>query len=905
MTAELGTDLVAEADAAYSRVVLDPARYTAAATEIVELARRTGNDEALVAGLRAVAWTRHAVLDNEAAKRLLDQAARLATRNGLGRRLGEVLLTRSVALQELGRYAAATRDLRRAANLVSSHQRPELLMQLAILDHNAGRVLAAERQYRLVLAEPACPPAIWVKAANNLSYAQTQLGRPQAALAHLDRAAALASELGPMLSAVIENSRAWSSFHAGRFTESLRRFEEAGRLYTAAGLPLGEHYLDYADALAELRLLDEAAVVARLAATDLDRHGARLMAAEARLRCARLALALGDIDTARADANSAVRDFRRQRRAAWAASAVVTVAAADAVADGFTTLAVRRLGHAAATLHRLGLRANAVEAHLMAGRAALATDDHRRAKRHLTAAGALACGQPLLVRLRGRLALALLADAAEQAAQRAGAAASARRRAASTVRYGQRVAARRAAPGAGAALRHCGAALADLARHRAALPSVELRVLAAGHGVELGDLGLRHLLRTAPPSRILHWLERTRAAALLTVEPAAHDDIDDLVIALRTVEQELRAAQREGGPQPHQLLARQAALETQIRRRSWGREGKTTRSAEIVTAGELRDLLDGGWLAEFATVDDAVVAVVVGPRRTRRIRLGALSVVQRETAALHFALRRLLRGGRYTDQARSAARTSLDILAELLIAPLGVPPGAPLVVVPPAKLLRVAWSPLHRGPVSGAPSATMWARSRRAARSRRPAPQVALVAGPNLTDAVAEVQALEARHPQAATLLPPTSTVEAVVAALRHADLAHLACHGHLRSDSPLFSALELSDGALTVYELHSRAVAPHRVVLAACDSGVERDYEGDEVLGFVSALMAGGAAGVIASGVPLPDGTSLALMPRLHDRIVRGESLADALWAVRADEPPAAPADFVTWCGLTAYGAA
>ncbi|GIJ24812.1 CHAT domain-containing protein [Micromonospora lutea] len=897
---------MAQADAAYSRVVLDPARYTTEAGEIVELARRAGNDEALISGLRALAWTRHAVLDNEAAKRLLDQAARLATRNSLHHRLGEVLLTRSVALQELGRYAAATRDLRRAANLVSAHQRPELLMQLAILDHNAGRVLAAARQYRLVLAEPACPPAIWVKAANNLSYAQTQLGRPQAALAYLDRAAPLASELGPMLSAVIENSRAWSSFHAGRFTESLRRFEEAGRRYTAAGLPLGEHYLDYTDALAELRLLDEATAVARLAATDLERHGARLMAAEARARCARLALALGDVDTARADASNAVRDFRRQRRAAWAARAVVTAVEADAVADGFTPMAVRRLGHAAATLHRLGLRANAVEAHLVAGRAALATDDQRRAQRHLTAAGALACGQTLLVRLRGRLALALLADAAEQAAQRQAATGTARRHRAAATSYGQGAAARLAAPGTGAGLRHCATGLADLARHRAALPSVELRVLAAGHGAELGDLGLRHLLRTAaPPSRILHWLERTRAAALLTVEPAAHHDIDDLVIALRTVEQELRAARRDHGTQPRHLLARQAALEARIRRRSWGRDGNTTRSAEIVTSGQLRDLLDGGWLAEFATVDDAVVAVVVGPRRTRRIRLGALSVVQRETAALHFALRRLLRGGRYPDQALSAARASLGTLADLLIAPLGVPPGAPLVVVPPAKLLRVPWSPLHRGPVCGAPSATMWARSRRAAQSRRPGHQVALVAGPNLVGAVAEVQALEVRHPRAAALLPPQSTVEAVVAALRQADLAHLACHGHLRSDSPLFSALELSDGPLTVYELHSRAVAPHRVVLAACDSGVERDYEGDEVLGFVSALMAGGAAGVIASGVPLPDGTSLALMPRLHDRIVGGASLADALWAVRATDPPAAPADFVTWCGLTAYGAA
>ena len=72
-----------------------------------------------------------------------DQGVRLADRLGLRQRLGELLVTRAVALHELGRYDAAARDLRRAETLVSPADRPELLFQLANLDLNRGRLVAA------------------------------------------------------------------------------------------------------------------------------------------------------------------------------------------------------------------------------------------------------------------------------------------------------------------------------------------------------------------------------------------------------------------------------------------------------------------------------------------------------------------------------------------------------------------------------------------------------------------------------------------------------------------------------------------------------------------------------------------------------------------------------------------
>jgi tetratricopeptide (TPR) repeat protein len=859
--------LLDEADAAYRRVVLDPARYAPQAEEVVRSARAAGDTEALVVGLRAQAWARHVALDNDGARKLLGHGVRLAERSGLSHRLGDLLVTRAVALHELGRYEAAARDLRRAEPLIAPDERPDLRLQLAVLDHNRGRIRSAAKAYRELLDDPHCPPVVWVKAANNLANVQTMLGRPHEALDHLDRAAVLARDLGPRLVAVIAASRAWSSFHAGRLAESVRRFEEAGRLHAAAGLPQGEHQLEYADVLRDLRLLDEAMSAARSAQVEFERHGARLMAAEARLRCARLALELNDAATALTDAAAAAHDFRRQRRPAWAARARVTEAQAQAALDGYSPEVLHRLGRAAATLQRLGLRTEAVYGHLAAGRAALALDRRPAARRALTQAGDLAREQSLLVRLRGHLARALLAEAEQ----------------------------------AGGVVSECSRGLRDLAHHRAALPSLELRVLAAGHGAELGELGLRRLLPTASASRIFEWLERTRTAALLRVQPPA-TGVDEDVIALRGVEQELRVARLERGEEPSALLARQGSLEARIRRRSWAGEDVGGEAASLATAADLRRALDGEWLVEYAVVDDRILAVVVEPRRTRVVELGPVAPVLQEAEAAAFGLRRLLRGTRFAAAARTVAQEAFDALSRQLIVPVGVPADVPLIVVPSGQLLRVLWSPLHPAPVSVTPSGGLWARAKRTVPAAGPI-RVAVVAGPDLPGAVKEVHAVAAQHQDVQTLLPPHSTVDATVGLIKEAHIAHLACHGLFRSDSPLFSALELSDGSLTLYEMLARGVAPHRAVLASCDSGTQQPYGGSEMLGFVSAMMSNGAAGIVAAEVPIPDGACVGSMTVLHQRISQGDSLASAVWHARAALATGGPEEYVAWSGLTAYG--
>jgi CHAT domain-containing protein len=182
---------------------------------------------------------------------------------------------------------------------------------------------------------------------------------------------------------------------------------------------------------------------------------------------------------------------------------------------------------------------------------------------------------------------------------------------------------------------------------------------------------------------------------------------------------------------------------------------------------------------------------------------------------------------------------------------------------------------------------------------------VALVAGPDLPGAIEEVGALSGIYASARPLLPPASTADAVAGALAGAGLAHLACHGVLRADNPMFSSLVLSDGPMTLQEIYARGIAPRRLVLASCQSGSQASYAGDEVLGFVGALLARGTAGILASAAVVPDVPAAGLMTAVHRRLSGGATLARALHEARQSQDTADPGSFVNWCTFNAHGAA
>ena len=383
-------------------------------------------------------------------------------------------------------------------------------------------------------------------------------------------------------------------------------------------------------------------------------------------------------------------------------------------------------------------------------------------------------------------------------------------------------------------LRHCRAGLDDLARYRAAFASLELRVRASGHGAELGRLGLETLMRHGRPAQVLAWLERTRAAALVAVEPTAESGIDEELAELRVVQEEIVEAQRAGDGDSWDQLARQRKIEEEIRRRTWSSSGDLREAHRPLSTADLRRQLGDQVFIEYAVLADQVIAVVMDRHRTRVLTLGAVAEVRRCVDVLLFGLRRLTRPAR-SQAAAAAARASVDhalaTLHDQLLGPLGLADDQPVVVSPTTSLRRIPWSALHRAPVFVVPAASFWERT---SKSRRGTDEVLLVAGPDLPGAVEEVTLLRDLYASPAVLIPPVSTIEAVLPPLATADVAHIACHGRLRADNPAFSGLQLQDGLLTLHEMDIRGVAPYRMVLASCDSAVEAAYEGNEVLGFV-----------------------------------------------------------------------
>ncbi|MBC8090853.1 MAG: CHAT domain-containing protein [Pseudonocardia sp.] len=872
MSDEVAGELLIQALAAYDGVLGDPQRFGVRALDLVRLARLAGDVESEIVALRAAAWFERSRLANRTAKSLLDDAVALARRVGLEHRQAEALITRSAVEQELGNMSAALRDLERATSIVAAEDVPDLELKRAAILHNTGRLSEAADAYRTILDHHHSTTDIRTRAANNLGLIESLRGRAGSALRYLEMASALSSTVGPAFVAVVMHNHGLVLAQSGRVAESMRQFDAAEQSFTEAGLPLGEHYFEHAEVLADLRLLPEARALSERAAQELENHDVPLMAAEARLAVAQIALFAGDHGTALDSARRASDLFRRHRRPVWVArAAIVSALAVHANGDAVGRSDFDAVRRAASVLRQRGIQSGAVEAAIAAGRLADGLGLSMVARRWLWSAHRSSRGGTMLVRLRGELAAALAARSAK---------------------HDQ------------ALLSHCRAGLADLARHRAALASAELRVLASGHGVELGRLGLEVLLRSGAPIRIFEWMERTRAAALLAVERPAPAVVRDERAALAMVYAEIVEARRDSGVEPGPLLRRQRDLEGRVRRAVWQQQASGSVGA-TARAPEIRALLGEQVLVSFGEDGGgAFFAVVLERRRTRFVPLGELDEVRFERDGLLFALRRLTRPGRTAalDSARASAEHALRRLAAMLVAPLGLPSTTPLIVVPTAELNRIPWSALHTAPVTVVPSASTWLRSHRVHDGS--VPTVLVVAGPDLPGAEKEMDAVASLHPGATVLDPRAATMEAVVGALARADLVHLACHGYLRTDNPTFSALQLADGQLTVHELDLRGIAPQRIVLAVCDSAADVSYDGDELLGFVSALLGRGTAGLVAGVVSVGDIEAVELMTALHRHVRDGDSFAVALNRARSGLDLRDPRQFVNWCAFTAYGA-
>ncbi|MEP6462327.1 MAG: CHAT domain-containing protein, partial [Frankiaceae bacterium] len=443
---------------------------------------------------------------------------------------------------------------------------------------------------------------------------------------------------------------------------------------------------------------------------------------------------------------------------------------------------------------------------------------------------------------------------------------------------------------------------------RATMVATDLRARVSGLRTELVELGLRNALHTGRPARVLEWAELGRGRHLLErpARPPADPILTQQLAELRATVQEVD--EHTGSARPAGvLLQRQAALERNIRDHCRRQRGALSMAQPACPApAELSRSLGAAALVEFAEADQTLHAVTVVAGRTRLYDLGPVAPLRDLVQWLPFALRRLARQPAKpasTAAALALLRSTAGQLDAALLRPLAETLGdRPLVLVPTGILQSMPWALLPSGrgrAITVAPSATLWHAARQRASASGP---TVVVAGPGLPGALQEAQEIAALH-GVAPLIGPSASVATVADALDGAGLAHVAAHGQVRADNPLFSALRLSDGPLTVYDLERLRRGPDTVVLAACESGRNVVLAGDELLGLSSAFLARDTRQLIASVVPVPDAETAPLMVSFHRELVGGASPAVALMHAQQSIDFGEPAALAAAAGFVCLG--
>lgn len=855
MSSVPATRAVALAEAAHDLVQSRPLRARVLAEEALELADSTRDAEGRVAALHALGFARYTLGDPRALA-TVRAAVRVGERTGFVRRSAMARRNLAMYLAYAGKPAAAVREIEAAREALDGVDRARTEVHRIAVLHLAGRPaaeLASSAEALRTLRRHG--DTLWeARVLYNRGAALAERGAAHAARRDLERARDLYAALG--LEAAVADARiklAHVRFLEGDVLACLSELEAVGvdELSDWAGCWL---ILNRAEAHTRLRLLPEARDELRrfvdLAA------GAKAVDSvdKARLEAARLALLAGDSIAAKALADSGRRSFAARGQTTFSAAATLLSLAASVRLGSVRISSLRSARRGIDALSRAGWTLDALRGHLLIARAATVAGSQRTAARELAAARPLERRGSVIdrIELRHVTALVRLADGDVTGAERA--------------------------------LR---AGLQLLEQHRAALGAVELRATASGIGSELSRDGLRLALASGKPDRILAWAERLRGNALRLppVRPPADRKLREHQTELRALVARIHA--EEDGRASRSLLSRQTQLEAAIRSRSRHVQGPVAPPTAAVRPRRAAAALGARVLVEYVELDGALSALTLLRGRLELHPLGSERGVA-ELEWLRFSLGRLARRSTTPaqraaalDNARAAAAALDRLLVEPLLSSLG---DASLVVVPTGELHALPWGalPSLRGrPIVVAPSLTVWLdlASRPHSRRRR----AALVAGPRLRQAVAEVGALAAHYPRATVLTGQAATAEATLAALDGAALGHLACHGRFRADSPLFSSLELADGPLSALDLQGLRRAPDVLVLSSCDLALSDRHPGDELLGLSAALLGMGTRTIVASVVPVPDAAARRLMLAFHRELSSGASPATALARAQA----------------------
>ncbi len=851
----------------------DPGRGLEVADGLAQEAART-DDGIEAASLRAAAlWVegaaRYELGQNDEAVAVMEAGVGEAERVGLDQLRTRIEISLAAAESAGGRGADAERRLRGIITRTDADSLDHALAlsQLGLLELHTGNITASldllQRALPVLEREPSESAAL-ARVVGNAGYCLLLLGRIAEARDSFREAANLAEQTEQLLvSAGCEQNLAYAQMCLGHLPAALESYDRALAIYRRLGTTgrnLATLYDDMAEAYRFAGLTRDALRHARLSLWIARQGSNREKQADAEYRRARCLLDHGHHQAALESARLAAEAFALSGRPIWQRRAqLLAVEAATHLPDAGDVDIGNLAGaaiNAAGELETAGWTADACAVRNMASQILLEQGDTEAARSVLTGfSSPPSHGVVGMESLVGRLeqlyrcALTALVD-------------------------GER-------PDV-----HLVAVRRLLAEHRAGLVDAELQAGVARLTSRFRQLALDQALSRGSAEQLLVGEEQWRATrprpAIIT---RPHSDREsELLAELRMLCRD-RAADVDLDEQREQRIAE---LETEIRRLSFTHQpvdqaaGGTDDGRQLSVEWIGRQL-ESRTLVEFIIHRQQLHAVAVGPDLEGGVvhwTVGPWSEILRKATTITTQLERLMRSapgsastavrwdaisddarslGRQLFPSRFGLRRPVDAGADtdgdggtVVVAPLGLT-ALPWRIVVGAGLAPVALVPDAAALNASAPSVGT-------------AHSAAAVVGPGLPKAEFELEAF--RRLFSSVRVVESATVGELGATLEQDDVVHVAAHCRFRSDSLLFSSLEMADGPVPVYELARLDHTPTLVVLSACNGGgLPTDGHG-EWLGLAPELLRLGTESLVAPSHSVADDDAAAVTSRLYHHL-------------------------------------
>lgn len=141
-----------------------------------------------------------------------------------------------------------------------------------------------------------------------------------------------------------------------------------------------------------------------------------------------------------------------------------------------------------------------------------------------------------------------------------------------------------------------------------------------------------------------------------------------------------------------------------------------------------------------------------------------------------------------------------------------------------------------------------------------------------------EVNMLKEIYSDTIALINENATLSNLRAQSANCRILHLASHGVVRPDNPLFSYLKLADGELSFYNTFDLKLEAELVTLSACHTGINKVFPGDDLHGLMRGFLYAGTPAMVVSLWEANDKATREFMSYFYKEFFAGKSKRSAL---------------------------